>query len=307
MRHVHSLEEVSEARSFLTIGSYDGLHLGHQLILKEMVKQAHRAGCTAVALTFFPNPGTVLRGMSGRFYLTDPDEKAALMSELGVDLLVTIPFTRELASQSAADFVSKLKQSLGLEQMWVGFNFTLGRNREGDIPTLTRLGEVFGYRLKVTEPLQIEGEIVSSSLIRGLLSSGEVEKAARMLGRPYSIPGEVVPGDGRGRTIGIPTANLDTWPERIIPASGVYATWAWPGAIRFPSVTNIGVRPTFTPGETTQHVEAHLLDYHQDLYGRNLRLEFAARLRGEQRFTSVDALRQQIQADIQQARGILQL
>jgi riboflavin kinase / FMN adenylyltransferase len=270
-----------------------------------MVHGAHSAGSTAVVLTFFPHPAAVLRGVTGPFYLTNSDEKAALLAELGVDLLITLPFTHELANRTAQDFMSNLKNRLGLNQLWVGFNFTLGRNREGDIPTLTRLGELMDYRLDVVQPITIEGEIVSSSLIRGLLAKGDVTQAGLMLGRPYSIPGEVVPGDGRGRTIGIPTANLDVWPERILPATGVYACWAWLGTTRHLAVTNIGVRPTFTPGATIQHVEAHLLDVHQDMYHRMLRLEFVQRLRGEQRFASVDALLEQIHADIDQAKGIL--
>jgi riboflavin kinase/FMN adenylyltransferase len=305
MRHFQSLEEVSSTKSWVTIGSFDGVHRGHQQVLQDMVKGAHAAGSPAVAVTFFPHPISVLRGLNGPFYLTNSEEKAALIAAQGVDTLITLPFTRELANVSAQDFMSNLKRQLGLEQLWVGFNFTLGRNREGDIPTLTRIGDLLDYRLEVIQPITIDSEIVSSSLIRGQLAKGDVAHANRLLGRPYSVPGEVVAGDGRGRTIGIPTANLDTWPERLLPATGVYATWAWLGATRVQAVTNVGVRPTFTPGETVQHVEAHLLDFHQDLYGRMLRLEFVERLRGEVRFASVDALLTQIQADIQQAKGIL--
>jgi riboflavin kinase / FMN adenylyltransferase len=305
MRHFQTLEEVSSTKSWVTIGSFDGVHRGHQQVLQDMVKGAHAAGSPAVAVTFYPHPVSVLRGLSGPFYLTNSEEKAALIAAQGVDILITLPFTRELANVSAQDFMSNLKRQLGLEQLWVGFNFTLGRNREGDIPTLTRIGDLLDYHLEVIQPITIDGEIVSSSLIRGLLSKGEVARANTLLGRPYSVPGEVVAGDGRGRTIGIPTANLDIWPERLLPATGVYATWAWLGTTRVQAVTNLGVRPTFTPGETVQHVEAHLLDFHQDLYGRMLRLEFVERLRGEVRFASVDALLGQIQTDIQQAKGIL--
>jgi riboflavin kinase/FMN adenylyltransferase len=305
MRHYQSIEEAASSNSWVTIGSFDGVHRGHQQVLRNMVRAAHEAGSPAIALTFFPHPAAVLRGLTGPFYLTNPEEKAALIAEQGVDILVTLPFTRELADQTAQDFMANLKRHLGLNQLWVGFNFTLGRNREGDIPTLTRLGDLLGYHLEVIQPITIDGEIVSSSLIRGLLAKGDVRRAGEMLGHTYSIPGEVVAGDGRGRTIGIPTANLDIWPERLLPATGVYACWAWVGTTRVPAVTNVGVRPTFTPGETVQHVEAHLLDFKQDLYGRVLRLDFVERLRGEQRFASVDALLDQIKADIHLARGLL--
>ncbi|HEY3345153.1 MAG TPA: bifunctional riboflavin kinase/FAD synthetase [Anaerolineaceae bacterium] len=305
MRHFQSLDEVNLSNSWLTIGSFDGVHRGHQQILKDMVQGAHNAGSMAAVLTFFPHPAAVLRGLNGPFYLTNPDEKAALVAERGADLLITLPFTRELANRSAQDFMADLERRLGLRQLWVGYNFTLGRNREGDVAMLTRLGEVLGYHLEVVQPITIDGDVVSSSMIRGLVAKGDVSRAGTLLGRPFSVPGEIVPGDGRGRTIGIPTANLDTWPERLLPATGVYACWAWLGTTRHAAVTNIGVRPTFTPGETVQHVEAHLLDVHQDMYGRMMRLEFIERLRGEQRFSSVDALLDQIQADIRQAKGIL--
>jgi riboflavin kinase / FMN adenylyltransferase len=305
MRHFQSLDEVNLQNTWLTIGAFDGVHCGHQQILKDMIHGAHSAGNNAAVLTFFPHPAAVLRGLNGPFYLTNPEEKAALVAEQGADLLITLPFTRELANRSAQDFMTDLQRHMGLHELWVGFNFTLGRNREGDVSTLTRLGELLGYQLKVIQPITIAGDVVSSSLIRGLISKGDVARAGTLLGRPFSVPGEIVPGDGRGRTLGIPTANLETWPERLLPATGVYACWAWLGTTQYPAVTNVGVRPTFTHGETVQHVEAHLLDVHQDMYGRMMRLEFIEHLRGEQRFASVDALLEQIQADIRQAKGIL--
>ena len=305
MQHYQSLEDISLSETWLTIGSYDGIHRGHQAILARMVSGAHAAGSAAVVLTFFPHPGAVLRGMTGPFYLTSTEEKVRLMEDMGIDAVITLPFTRELASVSAADFMAKLKRQLDLQQLWIGYNFTLGHNREGDIPTLQRLGDLLGYSVEVIQPVTIDGEIVSSSLIRGLLGKGEVGRASTLLGRNYTVPGEVVPGDGRGRQIGIPTANLAVWPERMLPASGVYAGWAWVNGTRWPSVTNIGTRPTFEAQAVPVRLETHLLDFHQDLYGRAISVEFVDRLRDEQRFQSVDALIDQIHADIQKARGRL--
>jgi riboflavin kinase/FMN adenylyltransferase len=182
----------------------------------------------------------------------------------------------------------------------------LGRNREGTPETLARIGETLGYEMEVFKPVTDAGETVSSSLVRERLAQGEVRRAAELLGRYYSVPGEVVPGDGRGRTLGIPTANLDVWPERILPAVGVYACWAWVGILKKKAIVNIGSRPTFENEPVPERLEAHILDLKQDLYGRNLRIDFVERLRGEKRFESVDALVTQIHADAQRARDILQ-
>jgi riboflavin kinase/FMN adenylyltransferase len=189
--------------------------------------------------------------------------------------------------------------------MWVGYDFALGRGREGDIPFLRRAGEGLDFALRVIEPVALGEQLVSSSQIRSLLKDGSVEQAALMLGRTYGFEGPVVHGDGRGRSIGIPTANVQAWEGQLLPRNGVYATWASVDGLRRPAVTNVGLRPTFENTPPVPRVEALLLDFDQDLYGKNVRLEFAQFLRPEQRFANVEALLEQIEQDKKRAREVL--
>jgi riboflavin kinase/FMN adenylyltransferase len=246
-----------------------------------------------------------LRGQNGPFYLGRPEERAAWLGEQGVDVVITCPFDRDLAATTARDFIGRLKQRLGLRQLWVGYDFALGRGREGDVNALRQFGAELGFDLQVMPPVEVDGQVVSSRLIRTLLQNGDVLRVEHLLGRPYAVSGPVVHGNGRGQTIGVPTANLAVWPEQLLPAGGVYVCRAWVGKKAWGAATNIGVRPTFDGQEATVHVEAHLLGFKGDLYDQTLRLEFVDRLRGEQRFPDVQALITQIQADIKQARKIL--
>jgi riboflavin kinase / FMN adenylyltransferase len=262
-------------------------------------------GSPAVVLTFYPHPVVVLRRLSGPYYLTSPDERSALLKELGVDAVFTLAFDLQMAAITAEDFMTRVNDHLSPQQLWVGYNFALGRNRQGDVPALRLLGERLGYQLNVVAPVVVEEEIVSSTLLRQLLLAGEVEHAARGLGRNYALTGETIHGDGRGRGLGIPTANLAIWPEQIIPANGIYACWAWVDGKRWAAVTNVGVRPTFESNDSSPRVEAHLLDFDQDLYGKQLRLEFVARLREERRYSTIEALMEQIVLDIKEAKARL--
>jgi len=305
MRHSSSLNELHLVDALVTIGTFDGVHLGHQAILRPLVTAAHEAGVPAVVVTFTPPPGIMLRGITEGYALTGADERAGLLGELGVDIVVTLPFDRSLASLSAAEFMGRLKESLGVKQLWVGYDFALGRGREGDIPHLRALGEQMGYSVKVVAPVKTDSAPVSSSLIRTLLREGNVTEAARLLGRLYGASGLVVHGDGRGRGIGIPTANVDAPLEMVIPGNGVYATWAILEGQRYPAVTNIGLRPTFVSGPTPPRIEALLLDVDRDLYGQTLRVEFVEFIRPEQRFGSVQELLDQIGRDRNKAREVL--
>jgi riboflavin kinase/FMN adenylyltransferase len=305
MQHTYDLQTIHLQNSWLTIGSFDGVHLGHQQIIHQITAGAHHAGVPAVVLTFYPHPSVVLRGPRSSFYLTLPEEKAAILSSLGVDLVVTHPFNRQVAATPPREFVQSLHQHLHFQQLWVGYDFALGRDRAGDIPYLQTLGQEFGFQVKVVSPVQAEGETVSSSRIRRHLEAGELAKANELLGRPFAITGKVVPGDGRGKTIGVPTANIETIAERAIPQAGVYACRVtWRGE-SYPAVTNVGVRPTFETELVPARVEAHIMDFSQDLYGEELKLEFIARLRPERRFESIDALVAQIHQDIEDGRRIL--
>jgi len=304
MQHFNSLEEVQPGDAWVAIGSFDGVHRGHQVLLKGLISQAHAAKSRAVVVTFFPHPSVVLRANTNAVYLTSPEERAKRLGALGVDVVVTLEFTRKLAETSAHDFVANLRRRLGMRQLWVGFNFALGRGREGDIPALQRLGDLFGFELQVIPPFEVDGDIVSSSLIRSYVQKGDVQRAAQLLGRWYAIQGPVVPGDGRGRTIRIPTANLEVWLGQVMPAHGVYAGWAGISGKRRLAVANVGVRPTFEEQPVKPRAEIHVLDFDQDLYGKNVSFEFVRYLRGEQKFASVEALVAQIHQDIQKTREL---
>lgn len=309
---IHSLEEVAAFRSnslsgsWLTIGAFDGLHRGHQAIIHQLTARAHQLGLPAVVLTFYPHPAYVLRNLAGRYYLTTPEEKAALLSDLGVDMVITYGFTRQVASRSAREFLSEVHQYLKFTRLLVGHDFALGRGREGTVEVLRQIGRDFQYEVESFSPVSLDGEIISSSQIRRALSEGQVEKAARLLGRPYAVSGEVVPGDGRGRTIGIPTANLLIAAEKFLPASGVYVAQAHVDGQTWGAVTNLGYRPTFENQSPEPRLEAHLLDVDQYLYGKQVTLSFIARLRDEQRFSSPQELVAQIQRDIQRGRQLLE-
>lgn len=305
MKHIRSLDEFPRGRTYLTVGSFDGVHRGHQGLLSALTQAAHQAGAQSAVVTFFPHPVAVLRGLSQPYYLTSPEERARLMGECGIDVVLTLPFTRELAALSAREFVTLLREKAGMESLWVGYDFALGRNREGDVPTLQRLGEELGFAVHVLPPVALEDTPVSSSLIRAALEQGDVVSAARMLGRPYTIEGAVVHGDARGRTLNIPTINISFWAEQRLPAFGVYACRVEVEGLVLDAVANIGIRPTFANPNGEVRLEAHLLDFSGDLYDRTVRLQFVAFLRPERRFESVEALVAQIQQDIQHAREVL--
>ncbi len=304
MTHTHSLDAVSLPKSWLTIGVFDGVHRGHQEIIHNLTAGAHADGVPAVVLTFSPHPAQVLGGVEPKC-LTTPEERASLLEHMGVDVVITHPFDKETANLSAEEFMAQLKQQLGLQKLLVGYDFALGRHRAGDVPRLSEIGLHLGYGVLPIAPLQLEGRILSSSQIRQQITDGDVSGAAVKLGRSYSLSGSVIRGDGRGRTIGIPTANMDIPLEKVIPANGVYACWAVVGGERHKTVVNIGVRPTFTTGEVAPRVEAHILEYDADLYDQVLTVEFVERLRGEQKFAGIDALLAQIKSDIAKANTIL--
>jgi len=305
MQHYRSLEELSLPDSWLTIGVFDGVHLGHREILRNLIEGARASETPTVVLTFWPHPVVVLGKRDKVKCLTTPEERAGLLGELGIDMVVTQPFTSELANLSADAFMRKVSQHLGLSMLWIGYDFALGRGRDGNAQRLTEIGQDLGYQVRTMEPVTNSGEVLSSSMIREQVRSGQVTRAAKSLGRWYALSGPVVHGDGRGKKINIPTANIAYLHDKVIPANGVYATWAWVGGERFPAATNIGINPTFTPDKQTPNVEAHLLDFDQDLYDQEIKLEFVERLRDELKFSNVEALLEQIHADIARTREIL--
>ena len=304
MQHYRSLADVSLQNAWLTVGVFDGIHRGHQAILRQLAAGAHANGAPAILLTFDPHPAMVLAGRDLKL-LTTPDERAELASSLGLEAVITHPFDRAVSEMSAHDFMARLKDHLGLSRLLIGYDFALGKGREGNAGRLSELGRELGYSVSVVEAVSDESGVISSTEIRKLVSLGNVAAAANLLGRPYALSGPVIHGDGRGRRINIPTANLHYPESKLLPANGIYACRARLGADYFAAAVNIGFNPTFTPDKRTVNVEAHILDFDRDLYDEQVTLEFIARLRDEAKFDSVEALLAQIHADIEQTREIL--
>jgi riboflavin kinase/FMN adenylyltransferase len=305
MQHFRSLNEINLKNTWLTIGSFDGVHRGHQAIIRHLKNGAQKEGALTVVLTFFPHPAVVLGKRPAMAYLTSPEERSRLLGELGVDVVITFPFDKDIANFTADEFLREVKQQIDFRHLVVGYDFALGRDRSGNVNQLQELGRKLNYSVEIL-PAILENEIVvSSSQIRQDLNSGEIEKVNLSLGRYYTIDGTVVHGDGRGKTIGVPTANLMFWSELALPSPGVYACLAEINAKTWKAVTNVGYRPTFNDKTPTLQVETHLLDFHGDLYAQEIRLSFLSRIRDEQRFNKIEDLVSQIQADITHARKIL--
>ena len=294
------IDEVPHGPSVVTIGNFDGVHRGHQVLLRRAVDAAHARQVRAVAVTFDPHPAAVLRPGSEPPALQTLDDRIAELYATGVDLVLLLPFNEELAGLGPHVFLERvLVDRLQAVKVIVGTNFRFGHKASGDVVTLNEAGAIYGFETEAVTILDVEGRPISSSEIRTRLAEGEVAWCATALGRPYRVVGEVVPGDGRGRTIGVPTANVAP-PEGLqLPAHGVYAGHAELGGQRWPCVTNVGTRPTFD-GRTVS-VEAHLLDADVALYGEQLAVTFEHRLRGERRFDGPDELVAQIRQDIADA------
>lgn len=304
MQHYRSLEEVTLTNSYLTVGVFDGVHRGHREIIYKLVKDAHANNANAVVLTFEPHPASVLTGKEIHC-LTTPDERADLFGSLGVDTVITQRFTPDLSTVPAHEYMSRLKTHLGLSHLLIGYDFALGKGREGNAPRLKEIGSELGYTVEVAPALSDESGVISSTEIRKLVSIGNMGEAAKLLGYPYRMSGEIIRGAGRGKKISFPTANVDYATQKVAPPNGIYACWAQLGNERFMAATNIGFNPTFTPERQTPSLEAYLLDFDRDIYGEVLTLEFVARLREEIRYTTVEALIDQIHDDVNQTRAIL--
>lgn len=308
MIHIYNLSDAAlEQPSIVTIGVFDGVHRGHQHLLAPLVAEAHATGRLAVVLTLFPHPDVVLRGLTGRHYLTTSEQKARLLGELGVDVVITHPFDDTVRHIRAADFVDQLLEHLKMTSLWLTSDFAMGYKREGNFAYLSAQGAQKGFEVRQIDLLSTSTDdgtsVISSSKIREALRAGNVEQAADWLGRPYRVEGIVVHGDHRGRELGFPTANMDVWSEQVLPANGIYACWALLGNERFMAVTSLGIRPQF--GGDTVFVEPYLLDFNRDIYGQKLSLDFVKWLRDEAKFSSIDALVEQIRLDVEQGRTIL--
>ncbi len=304
MQHYRSLNEVSLENSWLTVGVFDGVHRGHQEVIHKLVTGAHANDALAVVLTFDPHPAKVF-GRGDIKLLTLPGERAKLLGDMGADVVITHSFDKNVANITAFDFMKQLKDRLGLEHLVLGYDSTLGKDREGNATRLTEIGRELGYTVEVVSALSDESGVISSTEIRKLIAVGNVTEATRLMGHPYTLQGLVTYGDQRGRTIGFPTANLNYSREKVIPSGGIYACWAYVRHERFLAAVNIGTNPTFTPDKQTLSVEAYILDFNAEIYDESLRLEFVARLRDELKYDSVDALIKQIHLDVKQTRELL--
>ncbi len=287
----------------LTIGVFDGVHRGHQHLIDTVRERAAALGCLSGVVTLYPHPQQVLFPGHPLGYITTLEERLRLLRAQQVDWVAVLRFDQELAQARAADFVAALRNCVPFPEIWVGPDFALGRGREGTLARLQEWGEEQGFRAATVTPLLVAGQVANSTSVRQLLAGGDVEQAAGLLGRFPTLSGPVVTGAQRGRRLGFPTANIETDPEVLVPANGVYAAYAhWSGRSA-PAVVSIGNRPTFDNG--ARSIEAFLLDTSEDLYGQQMTLEFRQRLRGEVRFPGPEALIAQIQEDVRQARGLL--
>jgi riboflavin kinase/FMN adenylyltransferase len=304
MKHYFGLDQVQLPDSCITVGVFDGVHRGHQEMVRRLRERAGRRGVPSVVVTFWPHPATVL-GRSQVRCLTTDEERASLLGSLGVDVVVTQKFDAALASTAYRDFVRMLKRRLGFSEFLIGYDFALGRDREGNASRLSALGKQLQYELDVVHALGDESGVISSTEVRKLVTTGNVAEAGKLLGHYFDMQGPVVHGDSRGHQLGFPTANIEYPPEKILPSNGVYACWATVAGSRVPAAVNVGIRPQFHDTADYPLVEAYLLDFDGQIYGESLRVEFVKRLRDEARFASVDELIAQIHRDVDLVRQLL--
>lgn len=307
MRIVRSLEELGTVgeKQCVAIGVFDGVHLGHQSVLRAAVDDARAGNGTAVALTFDPHPMRVLAPAKAPPLLTSTTHKLALIGSLGLPACLLVPFTVDFARTEPGDFLAQLRQcARQLQTICVGHAFRFGRDRKGDVQTILAFGKQHGVRVDVLPPVLSQGETISSTNIRRAVAEGDLARAERMLGRPFSVLGTVEAGDQLGRTLGFPTANLNPHGE-LLPPNGVYAARAVVAGQKWPGMVNLGVRPTVASGKPVRRLELHVLDFEGDLYGQSIEVLFVKKLRDEQRFASTDELRAQIARDEAEARAIL--
>ena len=305
MMILHSLSELSEIRGELcvAIGVFDGVHLGHQALIRRAMAEADRIAGRSLVLTFHPHPARVLRPESAPHLLTSTPHKVRLIEELGCQYLLQATFDAAFAAQPPEVFIEALVRSArSLRMICVGHNWAFGKARAGNVELLMALGAKFGFQTVEIEPVEVDGELVSSTRIRKAVETGDFETARRLLGRDYTILGTVVPGAGRGCGIGFPTANLAAHNERF-PPNGVYAVRALLDSRWFQGVANVGVRPTV--GGSERVLEVHIFDYSGDCYGWEIEVKFEHFLRREHKFSSIDDLRAQIGRDAAEARRIL--
>jgi riboflavin kinase / FMN adenylyltransferase len=295
------LREHARAHPVATIGNFDGHHQGHRALLQTVVETARKAQGTSLVLTFEPHPVKILAPHADLRYLTSPEEKLGHFEAAGIDEVVFLDFTPTFAAMSPEQFAGEvLHRSLTLSELFVGAHFAFGKGRAGKIEDLIRFGGQYGFLVHPVTPLTLDGDVVSSSRIRRLIQEGNMERATKLLGRPYGIRGTVVQGLQQGQAMGWPTANLRIPAGRVVPPDGVYAARTLHGSQLYDSIAYIGTRPTFGAGERL--IEVNLLDQTGDLYGKEITVQFLARVRGDHAFATAEELSKQIARDVEQAR-----
>lgn len=304
MNIVRTLEDFPcPAKSYVTIGNFDGMHAGHKLLIGDMLLAAHKESCPAIVVTFTPHPMEVLGKDMAFRRIENDEEKLALMEQMGVETVFMLPFTLDFAAMSPEVFIQNiLVEHLGMRRLFIGYDWTFGRDGMGDFSLVERLAVQQGFSVTRLAPVMVRGEAVSSSRIRDLLREGNICLANAMLERYFSVSGEVVKGFQRGRTIGFPTANLkpDT---RILPKTGGYITYAEIDGHMYGAMTNIGNNPTFGNDHVT--IETHILDFHADIYGKTMRLHFVDFFSEEQKFNGIEELKAHLRRAEQEARARL--
>ena len=279
---------------------FDGVHLGHQALIRGLVGGAHAAGAKPIAATFDPLPAQVLAQDPPQSTLADAPERAALLEHAGAGAVVVFTFDKTFSQQSAEAFIKRVTKAGDVQRIVVGPDFQFGHGRLGAVPALRALGETYGFAVTVVEPISIGGAVVSSTRIRQALREGDLATAQQLLGRPYSATGTIVKGEQRGRALGFPTINIAPSPDKLLPHDGIYATWVVLGDTRYRAASSLGVRPTFGGGP--RKLEAYILDFNEDVYGQEATIAFVERLRDEVRFDSADDLSKQIAKDVERTR-----
>ncbi len=297
----------TERNSVVTVGTFDGIHVAHREIIRDVVNRARMREGRSVVVTFDPHPKEVVASARGPVkLLTTLDERIALLDPLGIDLLVVIPFTKEFSRLGSREFYQTyVVGRIGVSEVVVGYDHMFGRDREAGIDDLVHMGKEFGFSVFAVRPFTVDGEPVSSTRIRKALAAGEIERAERMLGAPYILTGDVIAGDRRGASMEFPTANIRPRDEKkVIPGRGVYVVGVTVGAEQKFGMLNIGVRPTVTDG-SRETIEVHILDFSGDLYGRSITVSFLRKLRDERRFGSVGELVEQLRRDREESRAYI--
>ena len=294
----------SKRESILTIGVFDGVHLGHRYLISSLVDKSRHTGRLSGVLTFRNHPRSILDANFKPSYITTLSQRIDLIKQLGVDFVIPISFNTQVSNLKARDFAFKLTSILNLKEMVFGPDFAMGHQREGDSSVLSAIGDELGFNIMVIDPLtNNQGSTIKSTTIRQAIFDGNVTDAGKLLGRNFNINGEVIKGFGRGEPMGFPTANIKSAPEIIVPGDGIYATWATVEGQRYMSATSIGIRPTFDASDRT--IETFIMDFNGKLYGKQLGLDFVSRIRNEVKFPSIEVLKNQISQDIEETKKIL--